>query len=217
MNLEDFHTKALRLVKEAEYPEGDTKDSILRDTLISGLVFDRIHAKIIKEGKDVTLARVMEIARLEVFTFTQKHIDRMQETAKVNYVQYGKGSKKGKSKSSGSKSSANSGSSGNSSSTGNPSKCGGKGKKVPLPTDICWRCGKGRHQKGQPCKVVEAVCRNCSTKGHYEKVCMKGRCSTHLVNITEASTISEPNYVNGHGDPVYAYMVKLRKSIARNI
>ena len=25
MNLEDFHTKALRLVKEAEYPEGDTK------------------------------------------------------------------------------------------------------------------------------------------------------------------------------------------------
>ena len=25
MNLEDFHTKALRLVKEAEYPEGETR------------------------------------------------------------------------------------------------------------------------------------------------------------------------------------------------
>ena len=34
----------------------------------------------------------MEIARLEVST--QKHIDRMQDTAKVNYVQYGKGSQK---------------------------------------------------------------------------------------------------------------------------
>ena len=28
--------------------------------------------------------------------FPHRHIDRMQETAKVNYVQYGKGSKKGK-------------------------------------------------------------------------------------------------------------------------
>ena len=38
----------------------------------------------------------MEIARLEVST--QHHLDRMQETAKVNYVQYGKStkSKKGK-------------------------------------------------------------------------------------------------------------------------
>ena len=34
----------------------------------------------------------MEIARLEVST--QQHIDRMQETVKINYVQYGKGSKK---------------------------------------------------------------------------------------------------------------------------
>ena len=30
-----------------------------------------------------------------------RHIDRIQETAKVNYIQYGKGSKKGKAKSSG--------------------------------------------------------------------------------------------------------------------
>ena len=62
MSLEDFHTKALRLVKEGEYPEGDTWDRVLRDTIISGLTYDKIHAKIIKEGKDVILARVMEIA-----------------------------------------------------------------------------------------------------------------------------------------------------------
>ena len=200
MNLEDFHTKALRLVKEAEYPEGATWDRILRDTLISGLASDKINAKIIKEGKDVILTRVMEIARLEVSI--QKHIDRMQDTAKVNYVQYGKGSKKGKSKSSGSR---NSGGRGNSDSTGGPPKSNGKCKKVPLPKDICWRCGKGRHQKGQPCKAVEAMCRNCSIKGHYEKVCMKGKCSTHLVNMPETSTSSEPNYFNEHGDLVYAH------------
>ena len=62
MSLEDFYTKALRLVKEAQYPEGNTQNRILRDTIISGLASDKIHAKVIKEGKDVSLPRVMEIA-----------------------------------------------------------------------------------------------------------------------------------------------------------
>ena len=42
MSLEDFHTKAHRLVKEGEYPEGDTWNRVLRDTIISGLASDRI-------------------------------------------------------------------------------------------------------------------------------------------------------------------------------
>ena len=177
-----------------------------------------IHAKIIKKGKDVTLPRVIEIAILEVCT--QRHIDRMQKTATVNYVQYGNGSKKEKSKSSGKfQSSANGGSSGSSGSTRNPSKSGGKGRKVPLPTDICWRCGKGRHQKGEPCKAVEAVCRNCSIKGHFEKVCVKGKHSTHLVNIPEASTssTSDPDYYNEYGDPVYAHMANVQDSKCKHL
>ena len=59
MSLKDFHTKVLRLVKEAEYPEGDKWNRVLRDTIISGLASDRICAKIIKEGKDVTSSRVI--------------------------------------------------------------------------------------------------------------------------------------------------------------
>ena len=38
----------------------------------------------------------MEIARLEVST--ENHLDRMQETAKVNYIQYGKSTKHKKGK-----------------------------------------------------------------------------------------------------------------------
>ena len=137
MSLEDFHTKALRLVKEADYPEGDTQNRVLRDAIINGLASDKICAKVIKEGKDVTLARVMEIARLEVST--QKHIDKMEETVKVKYVQYGMGSKKKKGRS------RPNGSSGGSSSgvnTEKPSNSKGNGRKPPLPMDICWRCGK---------------------------------------------------------------------------
>ena len=44
-------------------------------------------------------------------------------------------------------------------------------------------------RKGQPCKAVEAVCRNCSIKGHYEKVCLKGK-FTYLVNVQGTSTKS---------------------------
>ena len=141
----------------------------------------------------------MEIARLEVSS--QRHIDRMQETAKVNYVHYGKGSKKGKSKPR--PSGGSSGSGGSRVNAGNTGKPSGKGKKVPLPTDIYWRCGKGRHQKGQPCKAVVAVCRNCGTNGHYEKVCMKKL--TCLVNVPGTSTDYELDYFSEHGDPVYAY------------
>ena len=62
MCLENFHTKVLRLVKEAEYPEGDIWKRVLRDTIINGLASDKISAKVIKEGKYVMLAQVMEIA-----------------------------------------------------------------------------------------------------------------------------------------------------------
>ena len=204
LNLEDFHMKALRLVKEAEYPEGAIWKRVLRDIIISGLASDKIRAKVIKEAKDVTLARVMEIAHQEVST--QKHIDQMQETVKVNYVQYGKGAKGMKYKP---RTSGNSGSGGSSAnaeehngsnaSAGEPKS---KGKKPPLPTDISWRCGKARHKKGQICKTLELICRNCRIKGHYKKVCMKK--SAHLVNVPEDSNDSEPLYYDELGEPVYA-------------
>ena len=71
--------------------QGAAKDKVLRDNIISGLASDKIRAKIVKEGHEVTLNRVMEIARLEVST--QQHLNRMQETAKINYVQYGRSTK----------------------------------------------------------------------------------------------------------------------------
>ena len=154
MSLEDFHTKASRLVIQAGYI-GDAKDRVLRDTIISGISSDKIRAKIVKEGHEVTLVQVMEIARLEVST--QKHLDRMQETAKVNYVQYGKSTKHKKGKKSSHSGTSGTNHRGNKD-HGTSSKPGGKGKKLPFPQDTCYRCGKGRHQKKQDCKALDAVC-----------------------------------------------------------
>ena len=58
MILEDFHTKAMRLGTQAGY-EGDTKEQVLRDTIISGITSEKIRAKIVKEGHKLALNRVM--------------------------------------------------------------------------------------------------------------------------------------------------------------
>ena len=202
----------MRLVTQAGY-EGDAKDQVLRDTIISGLTSDKIRAKIVKEGHGVTLNRVMEIARLEVST--QQHLERMQETAKVNYVQYGKStkSKKGK-KPQSSAGASGSGASSSGAGSHRGSRPSGKfNKRPPLLPDTCYRCGKGRHQKAQDCKAVDAKCRGCGKKGHYEKVCLKGKCSTHSLEVPQANSAvagaSESLYFNDEGQPVYTYMVSV--------
>ena len=205
MSLEDFHTKAMRLVTQAGY-EGDAKDQVLRDTIISGIASEKIRAKIVKEVHKVTLNRVMEIPRLEVST--QHHLDRMQDTVKVNYVQYGKSTKNKKGKKS-----AQSGASGGNYSGdrghGTSSKPSGKGKKLPFPQDTCYRCGKNRHQKTQDCKALDAVCRGCGKKGHFEKVCLKAKHSTHSLEVLQGQGLVNPLYFDDDGQPVFTHMVSV--------
>ena len=154
----------------------------------------------------------MEKARLEVSM--QQHLDRMQETAKVNYVQYGKSTKSKK------KPQSNAGATGQGASSHKgagghrgPRPSGKSSKKPPLLPDTCYRCGKGRHQKAQDCKAVDATCRGCGKKGHYEKVSLQGKCSAHSLETPQANSAgagaSEPLYFNDEGQPVYTYMVSV--------
>ena len=103
-----------------------TKNQVFRDTIISGLASDKIRAKIVKEGHEVTLNQVMEIARLEVST--QQHLERMQENAKVNYIQYVKSTKAKKGK----KPHSGTGASSVGAGSHRGSKLSGKGKKSSI-------------------------------------------------------------------------------------
>ena len=153
----------------------------------------------------------MEIARLEVST--QHHLERMQETAKVNYVQYGKFTKSKKGKKS-TQSGVGANSQRSDRGHGTSPKPGGKGRKLPFPQDTCYRCGRGRHQKVQDCKALDVMCRGCGKKGHFEKVCLKKH-STHFLEVPQASTstagagASELLYFDNGGQPVYTYMVSV--------
>ena len=48
---------------------------------------------------------------------------------------------------------------------------------------------------------------------------MKGKCSTHLVNVLETSnsSTSDPDYYNEHGDPVYAHMVNVQDNKCKRL
>ena len=62
---------------------------------------------------------------------------------------------------------------------------------------------------------MDAVCRGCGKKGHFEKVCLKGKHSTHSLEVPQASTstagtgASEPLCFSDEGQPVYTYMVSV--------
>ena len=138
----------------------------------------------------------------------------MQETVKVNYVQYGKSSKNKKGKKpaqSGASGGRHRGNRGH----GTSSKPSGKGKKLPLLQDTCYRCGRGRHPKIQDCKTLDAVWRGCGKKGHFEKVCLKAKHSTHSLEVPQASTssagagASEPLYFDDDRQPIFAHMVSV--------
>ena len=87
--------------------------------------------------------------------------------------------------------------------TGDPDPSGKPNKRPPLLPDTCYRCGKGRHQKAQDFKAVDTTCRGCGKKGHYEKVCLQGKCSAHSLETPQANSAgaraSEPLYFNDEG------------------
>ena len=82
-----------------------------------------------------------------------------------------------------------------------PSKLTENGRKSPLPTDICWRCGKLLTSERSTMQSYRGSLQRLWNKRHYEKVCLKK--STHLVDVPDSSSNSDPDYFNEYGEPVY--------------
>ena len=64
-------------------------------------------------------------------------------------------------------------------------------------------------------KALDAVCRCCGKKGHFEKVCLKAKHSTHSLKVPQASTSSagagagELCYFDDDGQPIFTHMVSV--------
>ena len=72
---------------------------------------------------------------------------------------------------------------------------------------------KGDIKKTQNAKLWKLSVEGCSKKGHFEKVCLSVKHSTHLLEVPQASTSAtgagDPLYFNDDGEPVFAYMVSV--------
>ena len=55
------------------------------------------------------------------------------------------------------------------------------------------------------------MCRGCGKKGHFEKVCLKAKRSTHSLEVPETSNnyTGEPLYFNDDRQPVFTHMVSV--------
>ena len=133
----------------------------------------------------------------------------------MNYVQYGKSTKSKKKKPQSNAGATSQGAGGHKGAGGHrgPRPGGKPNKRPPLLPDTCYSCGKGRHKKAQDCKAVDATCRGCGKKGHYEKVCLQGKHSAHSLETPQTTLAgtgaSGPLYFNDEGQPVYTYMVSV--------
>ena len=149
----------------------------------------------------------MEIARLEVST--QNHLVLFY----VNYIQYGKSTKHKKGKRS-QHSTPSTGGDRGSRGHGTQSKPSGRGRKVPLPpvTEVAKRDIK----KTWNAKLWKLSV-GCNKKGHFEKVCLSAKYSTHSLEVPQASTSAtgagEPLYFDDQGQPVFnTHMVSVLHS-----
>ena len=57
------------------------------------------------------------------------------------------------------------------------------------------------------------MCRGCGKKGHFEKVCLKAKHSTHSLEVPQTSTSSagagEHLYFDNDGQPIFTHMVSV--------
>ena len=97
--------------------------------------------------------------------------------------------------------------------TGDPGPVEKATKDLTTARHLLQMWGRKTPKATQDCKAVETMCRGCGKKGHYEKVCLKGKHSTPSLEVLQAKSAgagaSEPLYFNDEGQPVYTYMVSV--------
>ena len=198
--LTEWITKVYNMVEDCDY--GDSKNRIIRDILITGNNNPTARDKIIREGTEVTLDKVIEILEVEESTTrTLQHID--GETRKVHYVKYDK---------------KKSGSKGGKKIHSTPQKSNSNGSQQPSG-NTCYRC-KAPYTKGHEkvCKALKAKCNFCEEIGHYSKCCKKAgnfpkkKRPTFKKKVHLAEAIPGEEYYDEDGNPKRIAPVQMLRS-----
>ena len=145
----------------------------------------------------------------------QQHLDRMQETAKVNYVLYGKSTKSKKKKPQSNAVATGQG-------AGSHKGAGGHRGSKPsgnLANDLLYHLTpatdveRGDTTRHRTARLWTLLAEGVERKDIMRKFAYRGKHSAHSLETPQATSAgagaSEPLYFNDEGQPVYTYMVSV--------
>ena len=126
---------------------GDSLENMIRDRIVCGIMHSKIQQKLLAEKPD-TLKRAVEIAQgMETALKNAKELSQ-QEAGTPAAESINRVTPPGRGKDTGSS------------------------RSKPKFRGTCFCCGRTGHRREQ-CRLKDAVCRGCGTKGHLVKVCRK--------------------------------------------
>ena len=161
MTIEEFVTKAKRLVEEAGYPE-QMKEEMMRDTMVFGVGSDQVRSDAIKIGDTLTYQQIYNLAKIDESTRAQMEVLSInpKDEATINEVKRGHGKI---------------------AMTRTPKYTttldkNNRHSRQPNPTETrgmgCYGCG-GNHKHKYQCPARSVQCSYCGKVGHYVRVCIK--------------------------------------------
>ena len=207
---DEFYERARELVEDAGFT-GNKADRMLRDTILGGLSDTDLRDKITrKANNDMKLEDVMRIARAEVSTRLAMQAMNTDVKPAVRYLSYDKRHSKG-----------NRVHKGHQNSSQSIQQNGKFQNQQSDKGEICYRCGKGKHQPRQKCGAADVTCNKCGRKGHYARIC-QSKCQSgssqgssgsgakpKRVNLVQEIPPDSPAYFDENGAPVYqTHMVR---------
>lgn len=155
-----FVTRLRLAAKDCEY--GADKDNIIRDEVLYKCTNENIRRKLLEAGAELTLTKLLEIARQEEKIVSQMaHMGEQQDS--VNRVQ----------------SSGKGGGDKSDKSGGNRNRSKQKGK--------CYRCGKaGHYGRDENCPAKGKTCHKCGGADHFSNCCKSSKKKKKSVNNVES-------------------------------
>ncbi|KAK7106746.1 hypothetical protein V1264_017967 [Littorina saxatilis] len=157
---EQFVTELKLLVKECEY--GDKEDEVVRDRIVFGTKSDKVREKLIDIGKDLTLEKAIEIARVDEMSVKQLKEMNLSAEAAVHAVRHRERTNAQKTSRSCDKNKG----------THAPSEHRATAQKK------CGRCGM-KHTQDAQCPAIGKECRKCMKPNHFASMCRARTEQTH--------------------------------------
>ena len=169
------------MVKDRGYDPA-VKENTLRDTLVFGVVSDKVSKDAIALGNGLTFKQIYDLAKVDESTKAQmKIICKGDEKFDLHTVQRASGHSTRPPSRQNFKHQAPNGDQNKRDSTGR------KPLRLQFQSKGCFRCGNS-HDRLAACPAKNSKCRHCGNNGHYARVCLQ----QHLQKVHQI--VSSPEY-----------------------